>query len=131
MRRYFGMVCAAALLFLSACGGKVSGVEKSIGPSELYTDREIEEAMDVVLDTFRADFSGCTLTAIEYDEEETKREILGGQFGEVVMVLTSSFDVDASGGDGSLDPNSTCSGWKWVLVPTSQGGWGLVTWGYG
>ncbi len=38
-----------------------------------------------------------------------------------VIVLLSSFDVDSSGGDGSLNPNSTYSDWKWILVRTDGG----------
>ena len=47
-----------------------------------------------------------------------------------VIVLLSSFDVDSSGGDGSLNPNSTYSDWKWILVRTDGGKWQHVDHGY-
>lgn len=42
----------------------------------------------------------------------------------------SSFDVDSSGGDGSLNPNSTYNDWKWILVRTNGGKWQHVDHGY-
>jgi hypothetical protein len=47
-----------------------------------------------------------------------------------VIVLTSSFDVDASGGDGSLNPNSTYTKWMWILVRNKVEKWKHVDHGY-
>lgn len=47
-----------------------------------------------------------------------------------VIVLVSTFDVGASGGDGSLNPNDTYSNWKWILVRTTGGKWKHVDHGY-
>lgn len=47
-----------------------------------------------------------------------------------VIVLLFSFDVDSSGGDGSLNPNSTYDDWKWILVRTNGGQWKHVDHGY-
>ena len=47
-----------------------------------------------------------------------------------VIVLLSSFDVGAFGGDGSLNPHSTYSDWKWILVRTNGGHWQHVDHGY-
>ena len=47
-----------------------------------------------------------------------------------VLVFTSTFDVDESGGDGSLNPNDTYKNWKWILVRTNGGEWEHVDHGY-
>ncbi len=47
-----------------------------------------------------------------------------------VIVLISSFDVDASGGDGSLIPNSTYNNWYWILVRDNGGKWRHADHGY-
>lgn len=47
------------------------------------------------------------------------------------IVLVSTFDVDASGGDGSLNPDDTYENWEWVLVRDKDGTWRHVTHGYG
>ncbi|MBQ7016891.1 MAG: hypothetical protein IJN10_08060, partial [Firmicutes bacterium] len=50
--------------------------------------------------------------------------------GHEVIVLISSFDVDASGGDGSLNPNSTYTKWMWILAREEGGKWQHVDHGY-
>lgn len=64
----------------------------------------------------------------------TARKIIKiGQIGTMQMksiALLSSFDVDSSGGDGSLNPNSTYNDWKWILVRTNGGQWQHVDHGY-
>ena len=114
-------------------GGDVSSVQRIIGESSLYSREEIEEMMEVVEKTFRREFKGCALTELEYDEELSKKQ--SGDWAEQcqadeAVVLTSSFDVDGSGGDGSLNPNSTYSRWLWVLTRNEGGDWQLRTWGY-
>ncbi len=47
------------------------------------------------------------------------------------IVIYSSFDVDSSGGDGSLEPDSTYEDWKWVLVRNTDEEWEHATHGYG
>ncbi|MDR3277336.1 MAG: hypothetical protein LBT12_01065 [Oscillospiraceae bacterium] len=45
--------------------------------------------------------------------------------------LLSDFEVDASGGDGSLNPNSTYTDWSWILTrDSSSAEWRVDTWGY-
>lgn len=122
-------------VLLSACGGgNIRQVMPAIGPSELYTGSEIEDAMDIVLDFFKKEYDGCTMTRLEYDEAEVRDAQMGWaeQYGEdQAIVLLSDFDVDSSGGDGSLNPNSTYENWKWILTRSGNGAWTLRTWGYG
>ena len=46
------------------------------------------------------------------------------------IVILSSFDVDSSGGDGSLNPDSTYDDWKWILIRNDSGNWEHVDHGY-
>ena len=125
------MLCA---VLLTACGGGKVRTMPVIGPSELYTDREIGKAMDIVADYFKKEFDGCTLIRLEYDEAAVRDELMGwaDQYDEgQAIVLLSDFEVDSSGGDGSLNPNDTYRNWKWILTRTGAGEWQLRTWGYG
>lgn len=129
------LVAAVALLvFMRQGGGDTSHVNRVIGDSDLYTEREIEKMMDIVEKKFRRDFSGCTLTELVYDETS-----FGNQHSQAwaeqyeadrIVVITSSFEVDGSGGDGSLNPNSTYRNWEWILSQTGGGAWKLRDWGY-
>lgn len=133
-----GILLAAAvalLVFMRQGGGDVSNVHRVIGDSELYTQGEIEKAMDIVVKKFHQGFSGCTLTELTYDETSFANQhcqAWAEQYeADRVIVLTSSFEVDASGGDGSLNPDSTYRNWEWVLSRTGSGAWKLRDWGYG
>ncbi len=120
-------------VLLSACGSTV-GVKRSIGESEHYSTREINAAMNAVESHFRRHFDGCTLIELSYDEAFSDKH--GEGYAERykaadVIVLTSSFSVDASGGgDGSLNPNYTYTRWQWILTRSKIGGWTLRDWGY-
>lgn len=122
----------ALALMLCACGGDVSHVERVIGESELYTETEIKGAMSEVAEFFRAEFDGCTLTELRYDEEKFAEKQIkwAEEYGSEVIVLLSTFDVDESGGEGNLEPNSTYEGYQWILTRTLFG-WELQNWGYG
>lgn len=124
------IICILALV---GCGGNVSNVDIIQYQSEMYENNEIESAIQVIKVYFKKGFAGCTLTEITYAGDETSLEFMEWaerHNGEEVIVLVSSFDVDASGGDGSLNPNSTYEGWKWILVRNNGGKWRHVDHGY-
>ena len=127
-------VCAALLiLLLCACSGKVDDAKTHTSGSELYTQEEITAAIDVIKKEFREEWNGCTLTEIYYAGDEVSQEYqdwADRNGADEVIVLLSSFDVDSSGGDGSLNPNSTYANWSWILVRTNKGPWKHVDHGY-
>lgn len=118
---------------LGACGGDISNVENTSYQSAMYEDSEIQSAIDVTTKYFKDNFSGCTLTEITYAGDEKTldhTEWAERHNADEVIVLISSFDVDASGGDGSLNPNSTYENWMWILVRSNGGEWKHVDHGY-
>ena len=123
----------ALLISLAACGGDVSKVKIGEYHSEIYSDGEIMSAINEVMDYFKANFSGCTLTEITYigDEENQKEtDVAKRNNADDVIVLISSYYVDSSGGNGSLKPNSTYENWQWILVRSNGGTWRHVDHGY-
>ena len=134
MKKIVNLLLILCLLLTGCGGGNISGVQVAIDESACFTREEIEQAMDVAMDHFRREFDGCTMTAIRYDESKSYAQSLewAQTYGtEEAIVLYSDFDVDASGGDGSLNPNSTYRNWQWVLTRNGGGKWNLRTWGYG
>ena len=103
------------LLTLCACGGDISNVNITIpSDSSLYSTEEIKDAIDAAMDYFKKEFDGCTLTEITYAGDETSADFAEWAQridGDDVIVLVSSFDVDETGGDGSLNPGSTYTKW--------------------
>ena len=128
-------VLAAILIFVMVfCGGNVWNVSVPEYTSEVYSDREIKAAIRTIKWYFKLHFNDCTLTEITYaGDEESEHEAGFAQRNNAdeVIVLVSSFDVGASGGDGSLNPNSTYTGWSWILVRDEGGRWKHVDHGYG
>lgn len=116
-------------------GGDISNVNRTITLSEVYREQDIANAMDVVEEYFKSKFKGCTLTDLWYDEDisiSASEEWAEQYNAEEAIVLLSNFKVDSSGGDGSLEPNGTETGWQWILVRDKKSSkWKLVTWGYG
>ena len=106
-------------------------VEKEV-TSNIYSYDDITSAINTVIDYFNENFKGCTLKEIYYagDNENYFKEILQQYGGDEAIVLISTFDVDGSGGDGSLNPNSTYKDWIWLLVRNKQGEWKHVDHGY-
>ena len=134
VRKAVAILCAlVCMVSLAACGGNVSNVEIKESTSEIYSDREINAAINEIMRYFKRNFDGCTLREITYAGDEktlAHAEFAERQGAKDVIVLISKFDVDASGGDGSLNPNSTYTNWMWILVRDGLGGWKHVDHGY-
>lgn len=116
-------------LLYSACYGKPVTYHSAI-----YTDAAIENAMAAVTAFFETEFRGCTLTELRYPGDalsdlftQWAREYRAYE----AIVLYSTFDTNASGGDGSLEPNTTYEDFQWILVRDSGGTWEVKTYGYG
>ena len=134
MKKFLAVVLVLiGMLGLVACGDNTKNVKITDYSSEIYSDAEIDSAIDVAIDYFEKYFDGCTLTEITYlgdDELDDFQKFAERNNADDVIVLISDFEVDASGGDGSLEPNSTYTDWNWILVRTDGGQWEHVDHGY-
>ena len=102
--------------------------------SDIYTDADIQDAKDAVTTYFEAEFKGCTLTQLCYPGDASAdlfTEWAEECEADEAIVLYSSFDTDASGGDSSLEPNTTYDDFQWILVRDNGGTWEVKTYGYG
>ena len=134
MRKYICTIITVLLVFvLCSCGGKVDGTKTRDVASEIYTKEDITSAIDTIKREFKNNWNGCTLTEIYYAGDEYSegyQDWADRNNADDVIVLLSSFKVDSSGGDGSLNPNSTYNNWEWILVRTSGEKWKHVDHGY-
>lgn len=126
------------LIFIG-CGRKDSGGNidsvyvPDWKPSDIYSDDDIEAAFQTVKNYFCNEFDGCTLTKIYYPGDTYADEFneWSKQYDAAeAIVILSSFDVGSSGGNGSLNPNSTYDDWKWILIRNDGGDWEHVDHGY-
>ena len=125
------LLLGAVSILLLTSGGNIRKAERIIGESTLYTQQEIEAAMDVAVQQFKRNFDGCTLLRIAYDEALTlkEREYQIEKFGkDHIIVLVSDFYV-GNHAEPTFSPNQTYQNWKWILEKTILG-WKLIGSGY-
>lgn len=133
------VVIGISILFLNQ-SGRSRDVQVSIDESAKFSKEEINEAVVSVKRKFLS-FKGCELTEIWYTEDESNKiaedYLKYGKGSEKsidpdnVIGLVSNFDVDSSGGDGSLEPNSTYTEWNWILIRDGKSKkWRVDDWGY-
>ena len=136
-KRTFFVIGLAVLLVIAVVllgnrGGNVRSVQRIVGESTIYTDAEIEDAMDVVEQKFKKDFYDCKLLRLEYNEGKTltERFYRAEQYGvERVIVLESDYYV-GNHAEACFTPDYTYQNWKWILTDEGDG-WLLRTSGYG
>ncbi|ARK32370.1 DUF4829 domain-containing protein [Halalkalibacter krulwichiae] len=133
------IIVLLSIVFYSQVG-KTHNVQVSIEESTKFSEEEINAAIAVVKRKFMG-FRGCELTDLWYSESHSNQysedylKYGNGSLNEDndgnVIVLLSNFDVNSSGGDGSFEPNSTQSDWKWILVRDRKTDkWRVDDWGY-
>ena len=131
------LLTAGIVLFFTALGvelgigpGLVDNVQTRYVESSIFTQEDIQDAIDTVEMDFRKDFNGCELTLIYYagdEESKAESEIKGVE----TMVLKSEFKTYKQPGDSSLNEYQTYENWSWILIRTKDGCWELVDYGYG
>lgn len=135
MKKLISVILCVLLLFsLCACNGEKNvDVKVPFMESEIYSQEDISLAISTITEEFKKEWNGCTLTEIYYAGDDVSAEYqdwADRHNADEVIVLLSSFDVDSSGGDGSLNSNSTYDNWNWILVRTAGGEWKHVDHGY-
>lgn len=122
-----------AILLAGCLGGDVSNVQRVVGESQIFNKGEINAAMSEVIRFFGREFDGCYLLELKYDEKcsvASSKEWVEQYGADEGIVLYATFYVGDTGGDGSLEPNSTYKNYQWVLTRSGVTGWKLQTWGY-
>ncbi len=102
--------------------------------STKFSDEEIDAAITSVKKKFAAEFKGCELINLWYDEAESDKRIpsyLYGALRDNAIILLSDFYVQPNGGDGSLEPDYTYNNWMWILIRDDRSSkWRVDDWGY-
>ena len=126
------MLVTIAVIFYK--NGDISNVNIILKESEIYSNEDINSAVDIALKYFKKNFKGCSLLEIGYIGDEINNNYSNYakiNNKEEVIVLTSSFNVDSSGGEnGELNPNSKYDDWNWILVRNENENWEHVDHGY-
>lgn len=139
-RTIAAVLCVAMLLLLAGCGkGNTSNVKIDYGTSSVYSQKEMDAAIDVIKKQFRS-FVGCELLSLSYmsDEEcngadnvewmnELRTEDQKEAFTQCIAFHSSFRSPKDGGGAWEADQEYT---WSWWLARSEGGQWKLMTWGY-
>ena len=122
------------LKFHSFEDGDVSNVEINPMESEIYSNEEINSAINVIFERFKEIYNGCSLLKIEYIGDEKNDEYIDWaerNNKSEVIVFISDFKVAPNAGDGGLNPDSEYKGYSWILVRNENENWTYADCGYG
>ncbi|MBQ3285263.1 MAG: hypothetical protein IJH40_06430 [Ruminococcus sp.] len=123
----------AVYIILCSCGqGNVSQVTVTPVDSAIYTQEDIDAAINVTLDFFKKEFTGSSLKEIHYAGDEYLEDQYSpetyGDYDELIALL-STYHIDSSD-DGILEPGSTVTEWSWILCRRNGGQWVFIDCGY-
>jgi len=130
------LLAAAVALALTACTspGATDNASVDLGQSSRFSQADRQAAVDVTLTWFKATMKGCDLTGLRYsDADQSVYSVTSSQGvpdGNSI-VLVADFHVDASGGDGSLNPNSDYTWQVYLGRADASSPWTVKDWGSG
>ena len=113
----------------SIMSGDASNVRVLERQSSLYSQEEIESAIEVIKRDFENDWNGCTLNTIYYAGDEVCADETRDR-GVKTIVLMSDFTT-GNYDFGSLNTNYTYTNWSWILIENEHGRWEHIDHGYG
>ena len=133
----FAVLLLAGLAFIlvptvreySIPAGNVGRTEIVKVESDIYTQEEIDECIDIIMRDFTNDFDGCELTIIYYAGDSIS-SAESEETGVSTIVLRSCFNTGNLPDDSSLNENSTYEDWYWILTRKEGGAWRHVDHGY-
>lgn len=139
MKKIFIILCmliVCSSLYACKSNENSDDVEITYGESEQFSDSEMEDAVDAIIEKFK-DFEGCELIKIWYDESKANLEVEryltreNSMKKENIIIFYSDFKVDSTGKNPVLNPGSTYTNWMWILTRediTKE--WTVKDWGY-
>lgn len=121
------------LLLIMCVGCKRKEVKVRTIYSDIYTEEEIQEAIDVIKKEFSKDWKGCTLKEIYYagDDKALFTSYAKQYQGEEAIVLKTNFHTNYFAWKIGLNSNCDYEDYQWILIRNNNGKWKHVDGGYG
>ena len=125
------LLLCALILSLTSCG-TLNFVDIEEFSSEIYTDRDISSAMEVVLELFQGK-TDMVLLRISYigDEElDDYQDWADRNNADDVIVFLTDYYISFFSDTPTQNTASEYENWKFILVRTNGGEWEIVDQGY-
>ena len=125
------MLLCALLLSLTSCG-TLNFVDIEEFSSEIYTDRDITSAMEIVLEEFQGknDRILLSLSYIGDSNISDYRDWADRNGADEVIVFLTDYYVSFFSDTPTQNAGSTDENWNFILVRTAGGEWEIVDQGY-
>ena len=140
MKKYLSVIMLTVICILGcscryAPPGDVSNVQITSVQSEIYSEEDINSAIDVIKDYFSRVCLGCTLQEIGYagDDEYWLSRMQEWKIkydADEVIILISKFYSDEPGEDTGMRPHLTYGNYQWRLARNEGGQWEHKDHGY-
>ena len=109
--------------------GDVSKVSIDYGTSEGYTQEEIEQAANAVLQQFQNSFSDCRLEKLEFSGDEVSNQKAAQYKHDKGIVFYADFQT-GNNSDLGLNRNDNYTGYRFFAINDGDG-WTVDTAGFG
>lgn len=122
-----------SLPLLFACQSETVEIKRvPMETSELFSQKEIDQAIETTIDYVDRQFDYCQLISLGYaGDDEEWFDSWAEQYGaDQVIILTSSFRVDENAEQTGFEPGATHTGWNWILTRKGSGKWTVSGYGY-
>lgn len=125
------LLLCALILSLTSCG-TLNFVDIEEFSSEIYTDRDITSAMEVVLEEFqgKSDRILLSLSYIGDSKISDYRDWADRNGADEVIVFMTDYYVSFFSDTPTQNTASEYENWKFILVRTNGGEWEIVDQGY-
>lgn len=135
MKKGSAIIVLLCFVTLCSCGKSVKNVSVDYGKSEVYSQQDMDKAIEVIKKEFSS-WEGCELHSITYAGDELSKKNVDycnqlhkdAGFDECI-VFESSFHSPKIAA-GGFEPDQEYTGWTWYLARKEKGEWTLLTWGY-
>lgn len=132
MKKLISIILLCTLtLFFTSCG-TLNFVDIEEFSSEIYTDRDIADAMEVVLEEFqgKTDRILLNLSYIGDSKLADYGDWADRNGADDVIVFLTDYYISFFSDTPTQNPASEYENWKFILVRTNGGEWEIVDQGY-
>ena len=132
MKKIFSLFLILSLIFSLTSCGTLNFVDIEEFSSEIYTDRDITSAMEIVLEEFqgKSDRILLSLSYIGDSKISDYRDWADRNGADEVIVFLTDYYVSFFSDTPTQNPASEYENWKFILVRTDGGEWEIVDQGY-
>ncbi len=135
MKQFFKIIIMLIItISLVGCApkkGDISNCENIKVESNIFEEKDLNEAIEVVLNYFEENYIGCELLNIKYigDDKNTYNEWALRNNKEETIVFKSDFIVHDNSEVQTLNEEKY-EGWHWILIRNKGEKWSVIDYGF-